>query len=165
MNFWRGWSKFSLKSVQALREVRDPVWIITSSSYSWLVKKGRLYTTWGNMFPCLRREIRMLNQSHCLRYDHLILVKADSRGGDTSISIQPWVLLEKKPFVLSWGCVLAAGGGQVVHRCFLFDPHGWACRQGFFSVVQCRWTIFTEEIIALVLAWPTPSFTSLTWPL
>lgn len=78
----------------------------------------------GKKKVSLRREIRMLNQSHCLKYDHLILVKADSRGGDTSISIQPRVLLEKKPFVLSWGCVLAAGGGQVVHRCFLFDPRG-----------------------------------------
>lgn len=39
-------------------------------------------------------------------------------------------------------------GGQVVHRCVLFDPHGWACRQGFLSAVQCRWTI------PLVLACP-----------
>ena len=54
MNFGRDQSKFSLKSVQALREVRDPVWTVASSSYSWLVKKGKLYP---NLFPCLRREI------------------------------------------------------------------------------------------------------------
>lgn len=65
----------------------------------------------------------MLNQSPCLKHDHLILVKADSRGGDMSISIQPRLLMEK-PFALNWGCVLAVGGEQVMHRCLLLDPCG-----------------------------------------
>lgn len=64
----------------------------------------------------------MLNQSPCLKHDHLILVKADSRGGDMSISIQPCLLMEK-PFALNWGCVLAVGGEQVMHRClFVWIP-------------------------------------------
>lgn len=65
----------------------------------------------------------MPNQSPGLRYDHLILVEVDSRGGDASTSIQPCVLMEK-PFALNRGCVLAVGGEQVMHRCFLFDPRG-----------------------------------------
>lgn len=65
MNFVKGQSKFSLKSVQALREVRDTVWIVASSAYFWLVKKGTLYPMWGNTFPCLRMETRV-KENHSL---------------------------------------------------------------------------------------------------
>ena len=65
MSFGKGQTKFSLKSVQALRVIRDTVWIVASPAYFWLVKKGRLYLMWGNMFPCLRMETR-IKENHSL---------------------------------------------------------------------------------------------------
>lgn len=63
----------------------------------------------------------MLNQSPCLRCDHLILVEADSRGGDTSTSVQPCVLREK-PFALNRGCVLAVVGSKSCTGVFCLIP-------------------------------------------
>ena len=108
MNFGRDQTKFPLKSVQALREVRDPVWTVASSSHSWLVKKGRLYPMQGNMFPCLRREIRIIKKKSFTYLSALKLSSLLDPGGNLRLELR--VQMSGCPAHYTYDPLLATGG-------------------------------------------------------